>query len=75
MSCLIVHYILHINYTQNHSHQLDEKDRASRILSNNLFKIIFIDKKYKLSEDLVLVTNNEKEFQRIQSLKVENWSR
>lgn len=30
---------------------------------------------HALSEDLVLVTNNEKEFQRIQSLKVENWAR
>lgn len=30
---------------------------------------------HALSEDLILVTNNEKEFQRIQSLKVENWAR
>jgi tRNA(fMet)-specific endonuclease VapC len=27
-----------------------------------------------LSKNLVLVTNNEKEFQRIQSLKIENWA-
>jgi tRNA(fMet)-specific endonuclease VapC len=27
-----------------------------------------------LSEDLVLATNNEKEFQRIPSLKIENWA-
>ena len=30
---------------------------------------------HALSKNLVLVTNNEKEFQRIQSLKVENWAR
>lgn len=29
---------------------------------------------HTLSKDLVLVTNNEKEFQRIKSLKVENWA-
>lgn len=29
---------------------------------------------HALSRDLVLVTNNEKKFQRIQQLKVENWS-
>lgn len=28
---------------------------------------------HAVSRDLVLVTNNEKEFERIQSLKVENW--
>lgn len=28
---------------------------------------------HALSRDLVLVTNNEKEFRRIESLKVENW--
>jgi tRNA(fMet)-specific endonuclease VapC len=28
---------------------------------------------HALSRDLVLVTNNEKEFRRIKSLKVENW--
>ncbi|MDA3941057.1 MAG: type II toxin-antitoxin system VapC family toxin [Spirochaetia bacterium] len=28
---------------------------------------------HALSKDLVLVTNNEKEFKRIKSLKVENW--
>jgi tRNA(fMet)-specific endonuclease VapC len=28
---------------------------------------------HAISRDLVLVTNNEKEFKRIQSLKVENW--
>ncbi|MBF0201706.1 MAG: type II toxin-antitoxin system VapC family toxin [Desulfamplus sp.] len=28
---------------------------------------------HAISEDLTLVTNNEKEFQRIDSLKVENW--
>ena len=28
---------------------------------------------HALSRDLVLVTNNEKEFKRIKSLKVENW--
>ncbi|MCP4672085.1 MAG: type II toxin-antitoxin system VapC family toxin [Desulfobacula sp.] len=28
---------------------------------------------HALSQNLVLVTNNEKEFKRIQSLKVENW--
>lgn len=28
---------------------------------------------HALSEDLTLVTNNEKEFKRIKSLKVENW--
>ena len=27
------------------------------------------------SENLILVTNNEKEFQRIQSLKLENWAK
>ena len=30
---------------------------------------------HALSNDLVLVTNNEKEFLRIKSLKVENWTR
>ena len=29
---------------------------------------------HALSEELTLVTNNEKDFQRIESLKVENWS-
>ena len=29
---------------------------------------------HAVSEDLTLVTNNEKEFQRIESLKVENWA-
>ena len=29
---------------------------------------------HALSENLTLVTNNEKEFQRIDSLKVENWA-
>jgi tRNA(fMet)-specific endonuclease VapC len=29
---------------------------------------------HALSRDLILVTNNEKEFQRIKSLKVENWA-
>jgi tRNA(fMet)-specific endonuclease VapC len=28
---------------------------------------------HALSEDLTLITNNEKEFKRIKSLKVENW--
>ena len=28
---------------------------------------------HALSEDVILVTNNEKEFKRIKSLKVENW--
>ncbi len=28
---------------------------------------------HALSQDLILVTNNEKEFGRIQSLKIENW--
>lgn len=28
-----------------------------------------------LSKDLILVTNNEKEFQRIPSLKIENWAK
>ena len=30
---------------------------------------------HALSNDLVLVTNNEKEFKRIESLKIENWAR
>ncbi len=30
---------------------------------------------HALSENLVLVTNNEKEFQRIPSLKIENWAK
>ncbi len=30
---------------------------------------------HALSKDLVLVTNNEKEFFGIKSLKVENWAR
>ena len=30
---------------------------------------------HALSKDLILVTNNEKEFLRIKSLKVENWAR
>jgi tRNA(fMet)-specific endonuclease VapC len=30
---------------------------------------------HALSNDLVLVTNNEKEFNRIESLKIENWAR
>ena len=30
---------------------------------------------HAISEDLTLVTNNEKEFQRIKSLKVENWAK
>lgn len=30
---------------------------------------------HALSKDLVLVTNNEKEFLRIKSLKVENWAK
>ena len=30
---------------------------------------------HALSRDLVLVTNNEKEFKRIKSLKVENWAK
>lgn len=30
---------------------------------------------HALSEDLVLITNNEKEFLRIKSLKVENWTK
>ena len=30
---------------------------------------------HALSEDLVLVTNNEKEFQRVPSLKIENWAK
>jgi len=30
---------------------------------------------HALSKDLVLVTNNEKEFKRIKSLKVENWAK
>lgn len=30
---------------------------------------------HALSEDLVLVTNNEKEFLRIPSLKIENWAK
>ncbi len=29
---------------------------------------------HAVSENLILVTNNEKEFQRIKSLKVENWA-
>ncbi len=29
---------------------------------------------HAISEDLILVTNNEKEFQRIESLKIENWA-
>lgn len=29
---------------------------------------------HAISENLILVTNNEKEFQRIKSLKVENWA-
>ncbi len=29
---------------------------------------------HAISENLILVTNNEKEFQRIESLKVENWA-
>ena len=29
---------------------------------------------HAISEDLILVTNNEKEFERIQTLKVENWA-
>lgn len=29
---------------------------------------------HAISEDLILVTNNEKEFQRIHMLKVENWT-
>ena len=28
---------------------------------------------HALSEDLILITNNEKEFKRIQAVKVENW--
>ena len=30
---------------------------------------------HALSNDLVLVTNNEKEFNRIESLKIENWAK
>lgn len=30
---------------------------------------------HALSKDLVLVTNNEKEFNRIEALKIENWAR
>lgn len=30
---------------------------------------------HALAEDLVLVTNNEREFRRIKSLKIENWTR
>jgi tRNA(fMet)-specific endonuclease VapC len=30
---------------------------------------------HALSEDLVLVTNNEKEFNRIETLKIENWAK
>ncbi len=30
---------------------------------------------HAISENLILVTNNEKEFQRIESLKVENWAK
>ncbi len=30
---------------------------------------------HALSNDLVIVTNNEKEFNRIESLKIENWAR
>ena len=30
---------------------------------------------HALSKDLILVTNNEKEFKRIKSLKIENWTK
>jgi tRNA(fMet)-specific endonuclease VapC len=30
---------------------------------------------HALSEDLILVTNNEREFRRVPALRVENWSR
>lgn len=30
---------------------------------------------HALSNDIVLVTNNEKEFQRVHSLKIENWTK
>jgi tRNA(fMet)-specific endonuclease VapC len=30
---------------------------------------------HALSRDLILITNNKKEFLRIKSLKVENWAR
>ena len=62
-----------IPYDQNASHYYGEIRCQLENQGNIIGPLDLLIAAHALSKDLTLVTNNEKEFKRIKSLKVENW--
>jgi len=62
-----------ISYSQSASKYYGEIRSQLESQGNVIGPLDLLIAAHALSENLILVTNNEKEFKRIKSLKVENW--